>query len=191
MARRLQSSDLTGTDLERLRAALQRTRVDPRRSLYGPESVTWRVNREAVLLLGGGRALLMQVAHPLVAAGVAAHSHFEQEPLTRLWRTLHLSLTTVFGDAVSALRAVQAIERVHDRVHGRLAASAPSKGNARLNSPSATLWGSCDVGCERLAGLRAVRYPVIDGGSAPVLRGIDDRGAPVPHSPASHPAHDT
>jgi uncharacterized protein (DUF2236 family) len=124
MARRLESGDLTGADLDRLRAALQRKRIDPRRSLYGPGSVTWRVNREAVLLLGGGRALLMQVAHPLVAAGVAAHSHFEQEPLTRLWRTLQLSLITVFGDAVSALRAVQAIERVHDRVHGRLEVSA-------------------------------------------------------------------
>ena len=43
----------------------------PDHGLFGPESVTWRVNRESVLLLGGGRALLLQVAHPSVAAGVA------------------------------------------------------------------------------------------------------------------------
>jgi uncharacterized protein (DUF2236 family) len=143
MVARSESPGLTGPDLERLRAALQRNRVDPRRSLYGPGSVTWRVNREAVLLLGGGRALLMQVAHPLVAAGVAAHSHFEQEPLTRLWRTLQLSLTTVFGDAASALRAVQTIERVHDRVHGRLAASAgPFKKGTPYNAhdPRLLFW---------------------------------------------------
>jgi uncharacterized protein (DUF2236 family) len=27
--------------------------------LFGPDTVTWRVNREAVLLAGGGRALLL------------------------------------------------------------------------------------------------------------------------------------
>jgi uncharacterized protein (DUF2236 family) len=44
--------------------------------LFGPRSLAWRINRETILLLGGGRALLMQVAHPLVAAGVADHSDF-------------------------------------------------------------------------------------------------------------------
>ncbi len=37
--------------------------------LFGPDTVTWKVNREAVLLAGGGRALLLQVGHPSVAAG--------------------------------------------------------------------------------------------------------------------------
>src|SRR5436309_8596940 len=89
--------------------------------LFGPGSVTWRVNREGALLLGGGRALLLQVAHPLVAAGVAAHSRFRSEPLTRLRRTLDRMLTIVFGDAVEALAAVRDIERVHSRVRGALA----------------------------------------------------------------------
>jgi len=45
--------------------------------LYGPASEAWRLNREAMLLLGAGpRALLLQLAHPLVAAGVADHSDF-------------------------------------------------------------------------------------------------------------------
>jgi uncharacterized protein (DUF2236 family) len=48
--------------------------------LFGPGSLTWRVNREGVLLLGGGRALLLQVAHPLVAAGVAEHSNYREDP---------------------------------------------------------------------------------------------------------------
>ena len=71
-------------------------------------------------MLGGGRALLMQVAHPLIAAGVAAHSGFQQAPLTRLTRTLELMLTIVFADGRDALAAVRAIARVHRRVHGRL-----------------------------------------------------------------------
>jgi hypothetical protein len=47
--------------------------------LFGPASMTWRVNREMVLLAGGGRALLLQVAHPLVAAGVEQHSNFDAQ----------------------------------------------------------------------------------------------------------------
>ena len=44
--------------------------------MFGPGSLTWRVNGEAVLLLGGGRALILQVAHPKVAAGVAEFSDY-------------------------------------------------------------------------------------------------------------------
>lgn len=102
--------------------ACGRRSVDLTQSLFGPDSVTWRVNREAVLLLGGGRALLLQVAHPLVAAGVAAHSEFRRAPLQRLWRTLDLMLTITFADATHAIAAVRRIERVHARVRGRLAA---------------------------------------------------------------------
>jgi uncharacterized protein (DUF2236 family) len=39
-----------------------------------------RVASEQVVLLGGGRALLLEVAHPLVAAGVAQHSDFRRDP---------------------------------------------------------------------------------------------------------------
>ena len=109
---------LSPADLDRLRTA--RSAVDPAESLFGPASVTWRVNREAVILLGGGRALLLQVAHPLVAAGVAAHSRFRQRPLERLWRTLDLMLTLVFADAARAIGAVREIEHVHARVRGVL-----------------------------------------------------------------------
>ncbi len=123
--------------------ACGRTPVDLTRSLFGPGSVTWRVNREAVLLLGGGRALLLQVAHPLVAAGVAAHSQFRSEPLRRLWRTLDLTLTITFADAARAIAAVRQIERVHARVHGRLRADVgPFKRGTRYdaNDPELLLW---------------------------------------------------
>ena len=49
-------------------------------AVFGPGSLTWRVNGEAVLLLGGGRALLLQVAHPGVAAGVAEFSNYREDP---------------------------------------------------------------------------------------------------------------
>jgi uncharacterized protein (DUF2236 family) len=86
--------------------------------LYRPDSVTWRVNRESALLLAGGRALLMQLAHPAVAAGVAEHSDFRSRPLHRLLRTMDLTLALSFGDRRQALRAAQTINRVHRGIRG-------------------------------------------------------------------------
>lgn len=77
-----------------------------------------QVNREMVLLLGGGRALLMQLAHPAVAAGVADHSHFRQEPLRRLWRTMDTMWAVVFGDSRESSDAVERVAEIHERVHG-------------------------------------------------------------------------
>ncbi len=134
---------LSAADLERLRFAVGRTRVALDRSIFGPNSVTWRVNREAAVLLGGGRALLLQVAHPLVAAGVAAHSNFRAHPLARLWRTLDLMLTITFADAAGAVRALHEIERVHARVHGVLdAAVGPFPAGTRYDAtdPELLLW---------------------------------------------------
>ncbi|HUE30189.1 MAG TPA: oxygenase MpaB family protein [Verrucomicrobiae bacterium] len=139
----MHGSLLSAHDLTRLRTACGRETVDPARSLFGPESVTWRVNREAVLLLGGGRALLLQVAHPLVAAGVAAHSEFRAHPLRRLWRTLDLMLTLAFADGATALAAVRTIEAVHARVHGVLEEpSGPFPRGTRYdaNDPALLLW---------------------------------------------------
>jgi uncharacterized protein (DUF2236 family) len=135
--------DLSPADRERLRLAVGAEVVDLGHSLFGPDSVTWRVNREAVLLLGGGRALLLQVAHPLVAAGVAAHSDFTHDPLMRLRRTLELTLTITFADAARALRAVRAIERIHAGVHGVLAAAVgpyPRGTSYDANDPELLFW---------------------------------------------------
>ena len=96
MTRRRTTPELTAAEMARLRRAHRRRAGDLSRGLFTPASVTWRVHREAAVLLGGGRALLLQVAHPLVAAGVAAHSRFRSAPLERLRRTLDLMLTLVF-----------------------------------------------------------------------------------------------
>jgi uncharacterized protein (DUF2236 family) len=86
--------------------------------LYGPDTLTWRVNREGVLLLGGGRALLMQVAHPLVAAGVEQHSGYERDPWGRLVRTLDTVTKIVFGSRAEGERAAARLRRAHDHVQG-------------------------------------------------------------------------
>jgi uncharacterized protein (DUF2236 family) len=86
--------------------------------LFGPGTLAWRINAETALLLGGGRALLMQVAHPLVAAGVADHSDFTAEPFQRLWRTVDTVLTVIFGDSEQWRAAARRVDGVHARVRG-------------------------------------------------------------------------
>jgi uncharacterized protein (DUF2236 family) len=86
--------------------------------LFGPGSLIWRVNREGVLLLGGGRALILQVAHPLVAAGVEQHSTYREDPFGRLFRTLDLTNRIVFGPTPVAEEAAAQLWRVHGRVRG-------------------------------------------------------------------------
>ena len=78
----------------------------------------WRINREAVLLGAGPAALLLQVAHPHVAAGVAEHSTFEQDPFARLRGTLITTMDLVFGDGRRAEAAVRRLNSVHAGVRG-------------------------------------------------------------------------
>jgi uncharacterized protein (DUF2236 family) len=89
-----------------------------RAGIYEDVSITRRVNRENVLLLGGGRALLMQLAHPKVAAGVDEHSDFRKQPIRRLRRTIRTTMAIVFGDRETALTAARAVNQVHASVRG-------------------------------------------------------------------------
>jgi uncharacterized protein (DUF2236 family) len=77
-----------------------------------------RIHRERVLLVGGQRALVLQLAHPKVAGAVADHSDFPSRALERLRRTLDLSLATVFGSPREADAATGRIRAVHERVSG-------------------------------------------------------------------------
>jgi uncharacterized protein (DUF2236 family) len=99
--------------------------------LFPRGSVIRRVDGEGVLLLGGGRALLMQLAHPDVAAGVADHSDFARDPLARLRRTLEVTSSIVFGTVEEAERQAAALRAVHDRVTGP---------GYQANDPELLLW---------------------------------------------------
>ena len=86
--------------------------------LFGPDSVTWRVNREGVLLLGGGAAIILQLAHPLVAAGVAQHSNYRDEPWARLFRTLDMTTKIMFGPTALAEETARRLRHVHGLIRG-------------------------------------------------------------------------
>jgi len=71
-----------------------------------------------ILLAAGGRALLMQIAHPKVAAGVMQHSQFQKDPFARLHRTMAAMWSIVFDTESQARAALEGIEKVHARVRG-------------------------------------------------------------------------
>jgi uncharacterized protein (DUF2236 family) len=89
------------------------------RGLYGPESEAWRLNREAMLLLGAGpRALLLQLAHPGVAAGVDEHSDFRSDPWARLQATLRSYLAIVYGTKTAARAEIRRLNELHRSIRG-------------------------------------------------------------------------
>src|SRR2546428_8829182 len=104
--------------------------------LFPADSVARRVDRELFLLLGGTAALLMQVAHPLVAAGVDQHSDFRRSPVRRLVRTVDTTLAIVYGERATAESALKRIGRSHAPVRGQAA-----DGRAyRARDPQLMLW---------------------------------------------------
>src|SRR5262249_35151233 len=91
---------------------------------YGPDSMSWRLGSESVVLLGGARAILMQVAHPLVAAGVGQHSDYSRNPWRRSNQTLAHAIRLTFGTRAEARAAAQTINRMHRHVVGTLETAA-------------------------------------------------------------------
>src|ERR1700738_2415972 len=79
-----------------------------------------RVMREPLLILGAGRALLMQAAHPLVAQGAIDHSAYATDPFGRLERTIEWVTLVSFGTTAEAREISQRVLRVHKRIAGVL-----------------------------------------------------------------------
>lgn len=105
--------------------------------MFDRESVSWRVDREVVVLAGGTCALLMQIAHPAVAAAVDAHSDFRTDPFARLRRTLGASWAIVFGDLPTAEQAISRINAIHAAVRGVVPETASPY---RALDPELLLW---------------------------------------------------
>lgn len=109
----------------------------------GPGSVTWRLAGEAIMLLGGGRAVLMQLAHPLVAAGVGQHSSYHTDPWGRTAKTIELMAGLTYGTRGEAKAAARTINRLHIGVTGELASAAgafPQATPYHARDPQLLLW---------------------------------------------------
>jgi uncharacterized protein (DUF2236 family) len=94
-------------------------RLASRDGYFAPESVIRRVgNSPLTPFLGGGAAVLLQVAHPLVAAGVVQHSDYRRDLWRRLVRTLQALYLITYGTKTEAKHAAEAVRIVHAHVHG-------------------------------------------------------------------------
>ncbi|MBS2011630.1 MAG: DUF2236 domain-containing protein [Deltaproteobacteria bacterium] len=130
-------------ELEQMLEELRREIRDPADGLHGPSSFVWTVDREAVLFLGGGRAALLQLAHPFVAHAVDQHSQTRTDPLGRFQRTFENVFAMVFGDFDSAVRSSLRVHKVHTRIHGVLDEDVgifPKGHSYRANDEASLMW---------------------------------------------------
>jgi uncharacterized protein (DUF2236 family) len=111
---------ITEETLEIRLTALAAEAPGEREGVFGPQSMRWRVDREGALFLGAGRALLLQLAHPWVAAAVARHSRALDHPVARFHGTFAIVSAMVFGRLSDALAAARQLHRRHAVIRGHL-----------------------------------------------------------------------
>ncbi len=111
--------------------------------LFGPGSMHWKLYRTPGIILGGYRALLLQVAHPAVADGVRQFSDFKNDYLGRAERTFTNMIKIYFGDRQTALGSAKTLHHIHSMIRGTVIGN---NGGRTINSsycandPSLLLW---------------------------------------------------
>ena len=130
-------------DLERSLDWVRARAAGSTEGVFGPASAIWQVDREALVFLGAGRALLLQLAHPWVATAIAEHSSVLQDPIGRFHRTFEIVFTLVFGSLDEALRMSRHLHRRHAAIAGMLPTTLGryAEGSSyRANEVSALMW---------------------------------------------------
>src|SRR5687768_13655615 len=101
-------------------AALAREVSDPHHGILGPRSVAWKLGGDLAVFLGGGRAALLQLAHPMVAYAVDHHSRTRADVVGRFQRTFRNVFAMVFGDLDAAFIAARRVHAIHSTIHGTI-----------------------------------------------------------------------
>ena len=152
---------ITPAAFEALLACVASRTSNPLAGIYGPDSMSWRINRESALFVGAGRAALLQLAHPWVAAALRQHSSLLNRPIARFHNTFRIVFTMVFGSLHQALAAAQSLYSRHTRITGQLAedTGAWRRGDHyQANEAGALLWvyatlvESAVIACEAVHG---------------------------------------
>lgn len=95
--------------------------------------MTWLVQTDWSVLIGGVESLLVQTLHPPTMAGVADHSDYKNDPFGRLHRTASFIGETTFGSATQAQHAVDRVRAIHERVEGETPDGIPYRANDSRN----------------------------------------------------------
>lgn len=120
---------------------------------FPKDALIARVNEEPAILLGAGRALLLQLAHPHVAAGVAEHSDFQHNPFKRLQGTLEAVYTMVYGPADLADGVGERVQWIHTFVRSDV---------YEANDPANLLWVHATLLDSALSCYEAVVRPLTE-----------------------------
>jgi uncharacterized protein (DUF2236 family) len=123
-------------DSHSLLAALEQLSGEPRHGFFGPGTITWQVNRESAVFLAAGRAALLQLAHPWVAAALAQHSNLLHQPVGRFHSTFRVIYTMLFGTRAQAIEAAKQLYRRHTTIRGEL----PAGEHYEANEVTALVW---------------------------------------------------
>jgi uncharacterized protein (DUF2236 family) len=134
---------VSSADSQSLLASLEQLPGEPANGFFGPNSITWRVNRESAVFLGAGRAALLQLAHPWVAAALAQHSTLLHDAVGRFHSTFRVIYTMLFGTRAQAGEASRRLYQLHTSIRGELprqVGSYPSGQHYEANEVAALRW---------------------------------------------------
>ena len=106
--------------IEVLIATVERAASDPRAGIFGPQSTSWKINRESALFLGAGRAALLQLAHPWVATALQQHSSLMSQPIARFHNTFRIVFAMIFGSLDQAMAAARHLYTLHTYIRGEI-----------------------------------------------------------------------
>lgn len=113
---------VTRDELEASLTELAASVPDPRAGILGPDSQAWRLGGDLGVFLGGGRAALLQLAHPMVAHAIDHHSRTRTDVVGRFQRTFRHVFAMLFGELPDALVAARRVHAIHSRIHGEISA---------------------------------------------------------------------
>src|ERR1700728_4080295 len=134
---------VSSADSHSLLVSLEQLPGEPGDGFFGPGSITWRVNRESAVFLGAGRAALLQLAHPWVAAALAQHSTLLHDAVGRFHSTFRVIYTMLFGTRAQAIEASKQLYQSTTGIRGELphaAATCPQGEHYEANEVAALRW---------------------------------------------------
>lgn len=134
---------VTRSELEASLSELCTHVADPRVGILGPDSIAWKLGGDLGVFIGGGRAALLQLAHPMVAHAIDHHSKTRTDVTGRFQRTFKNVFAMVFGHLDEALSSARRVHAIHSRITGKLSGAIgawPAGTHYHANDADALRW---------------------------------------------------
>jgi uncharacterized protein (DUF2236 family) len=87
--------------------------------LIGPGSLSWEIHSDIGAIAAAGLgAIVMEILHPAVMAGVYTQSSYRTQTFRRAQATFGYVVVTTFGNTVAAKRTIARVRSMHEQVSG-------------------------------------------------------------------------